>query len=179
MDGTWKYHPKWSNPVTKEQTWYALIDKWILAHKLRIPKIQVTDHMKLKKKEDQSVDTLVLLRRGNKIPMGEDTKCGAETEGKDIQRLSHLGIYPIYSHQTQTLLWIPISGLLTGAWYSCLLRGPASAWQIQRRMLSANHWTEHRVPSGGRTEGAKGVFSPIEGTTILTNQYPHPRAPGN
>jgi hypothetical protein len=26
--------------------------------------------MKLKKKEDQSMDTLVLLRRGNKIPMG-------------------------------------------------------------------------------------------------------------
>jgi hypothetical protein len=28
--------------------------------------------MKLKKEEDQSVDTLVLLRRGNKIPMGGD-----------------------------------------------------------------------------------------------------------
>jgi hypothetical protein len=35
------------------------------------------------------------------------TKCGAETEGKAIQRLSHLGIHPIYSHQTQTLLWMP------------------------------------------------------------------------
>jgi hypothetical protein len=32
--------------------------------KLRIPKIQFTDHMKLKKKKDQSMDTLVLLRRG-------------------------------------------------------------------------------------------------------------------
>ena len=32
-------------------------DKWILAQKLRIPNIQFTDHMKLKKKEDQSVDT--------------------------------------------------------------------------------------------------------------------------
>jgi hypothetical protein len=41
--------------------------------------------------------------------MGGDTKCGAETEGKAIQRLPHLGIYPIYSHQTQTLLWIPTS----------------------------------------------------------------------
>jgi hypothetical protein len=28
------------------------------------------------------VDTSVLLRRGNKIPMGGVTKCGAETEGK-------------------------------------------------------------------------------------------------
>jgi hypothetical protein len=42
--------------------------------------------MKLKKKEDQSMDTLVLLQRGKKIPMGGDTeaKCGAETEGKSI-----------------------------------------------------------------------------------------------
>ena len=40
--------------------------------------------MKLKKKEDHSVDTLVLLRRGIKIPMGGDTetKCGAKTDGK-------------------------------------------------------------------------------------------------
>jgi hypothetical protein len=45
--------------------------------------------MKLKKKEDQRVDTSVLLRRGNKILMGEnmETKRGAETEGKAIQRL--------------------------------------------------------------------------------------------
>jgi hypothetical protein len=41
------------------------LNKWILAQKLRITKIQFTDHMKLKKKKDQSVDTLVLLRRGN------------------------------------------------------------------------------------------------------------------
>ena len=67
--------------------------------------------MKFKKKEDQSVDTSVLLRRVNKIPMGGDTetKCGAETEGKAIHRLPHLGIHPIYSYQTQTLLWMPTS----------------------------------------------------------------------
>jgi hypothetical protein len=43
--------------------------------------------MKVKKKEDHSVDTSVLLRRGIKIPMGGDTetKCGAETERKTIQ----------------------------------------------------------------------------------------------
>ena len=40
--------------VTKEYTWYALTDKWILAPKLQITKIQFTGHMKLKKKEDQS-----------------------------------------------------------------------------------------------------------------------------
>jgi hypothetical protein len=49
--------------------------------------------MKLKKKGDQSVDTSVLLRRGNKIPMEgvTETKCGTETEGKAIQRLPYLG----------------------------------------------------------------------------------------
>jgi hypothetical protein len=57
------------------------------------------------------MDTQVLLRRENKVPMGGDieTKCGAETEGKTIQRLLHLGINPTYSHQTQTLLWMPTS----------------------------------------------------------------------
>jgi hypothetical protein len=64
--------------------------------------------MKLKKKEDQNVDTFILLRRGNKIIMGGDTgtKCGAETEEMTIQRLPHLGIHTIYSHQTQMLLWM-------------------------------------------------------------------------
>jgi hypothetical protein len=51
MDGTRKYF-EWGYPVIKEHIWYVLIDKWILAQKLRIPKIQLTDHMKLKKKED-------------------------------------------------------------------------------------------------------------------------------
>jgi hypothetical protein len=62
--------------------------------------------MKLKKKEAQSMGTLDLLRRRNKILMGGDTetKCGAETEGWAIQRLPHLVIHPIYSHQIQTLL---------------------------------------------------------------------------
>ena len=81
------------------------------AQKLPVPKIQFTNYMKLKKKEDQSVDASVLLRRGNKILLGVNTeaKCGAETEGKAIQRLPHLGIHPIYSYQTQTLLWMPRS----------------------------------------------------------------------
>jgi hypothetical protein len=35
--------------------------------------------MKLKKKEDQSVDTLIFLRRGNKIPMAFSDK----VQGRD------------------------------------------------------------------------------------------------
>jgi hypothetical protein len=43
--------------------------------------------MKLKNKEDQSVDTLLLLRMGNKIPMEgvTETKFGAEAEGRTTQ----------------------------------------------------------------------------------------------
>jgi hypothetical protein len=82
---------------------YTLSDKWILTPKLRIPKIQFTDLMKLKKKNNQTV--------GNKILTGAnmEMKCGAETEGKAIQRLPHLGIHPKCSHQTQTLLLMPRS----------------------------------------------------------------------
>jgi hypothetical protein len=38
--------------------------------KLRIPMIQLTDHIKFKKKEDQSIDASVLIRMGNKIIIG-------------------------------------------------------------------------------------------------------------
>jgi hypothetical protein len=52
----------------------------LLAQKFRIPKIQFIDHMKLKRKKDQSLRSF--LEGGIKIPMGgvTETKCGAETE---------------------------------------------------------------------------------------------------
>ena len=85
--------------------------------------------MKLNKKEGQSVDTLVLLRRGNKLPLERvtETKCGAETERMTIQRLPHLGIHPIYSYQTQTFIVDANTYLLTEACYNCLLRGSTTA----------------------------------------------------
>jgi hypothetical protein len=71
------------------------------AQKLRIAKIQFAKHMKLMKK-DHSVDTLFLLRMGNKIPMERVTEIKFEAEMKErtIQRLPHPGIHPIYNHQT-------------------------------------------------------------------------------
>ena len=118
MDWSGGYYPGWSNPITKEVIWYALTYKWILAQKLGIPMKQFIDHMKLKKKEDQSADTLVLLRKGNKILKGRnmEIKYGAETEGKATQRLPHLWIHPIYNHQTQTLLWMPTEPDMTVSW---------------------------------------------------------------
>jgi hypothetical protein len=77
MDGTRKYHPERGNLIIN-----ALPDKWILAQKLGISKIQFTDHMKLKNNEDQSLDASVLLRRGNKLLTEGNTKTkyGAETK---------------------------------------------------------------------------------------------------
>ena len=70
-----------------------------------IPKSQLKDHMRPKRKEDLNVDASVLFRRVNKILTGRnmETKCGAETEGKSIQRLPQQGIHPIYIHQTRKL----------------------------------------------------------------------------
>jgi hypothetical protein len=55
------------------------------------------------------------------------TKCGAETEEKGIQRLPYPAIHPIYRHETQKPNPDTIADdkkyLLTGALYSCLLRG--------------------------------------------------------
>jgi hypothetical protein len=65
--------------------------------------------MKLRKKEDQSVDTSFLLRLGNKIPMKEvtDAKFRVESEGMTFQRLPHSGMHTIISHQMQILLHMP------------------------------------------------------------------------
>jgi hypothetical protein len=67
-----------------------------VAQKLGIPKVQFINHMKLKK-EEQSVGVLLLLRKWNKIltEINMETRCGAETEGKSIQRLPHPRIHPI------------------------------------------------------------------------------------
>jgi hypothetical protein len=56
------------------------------------------------------VGASVLLRR-KKIFRGVnmEIKCRTETERKIIQRLSHLGIHPIYNYQTQTLFLMPRS----------------------------------------------------------------------
>jgi hypothetical protein len=60
-----KDHEKYT--TYKKITWVT--DKWTLAQKLRIPKIQFAKCKKIKKMEDQLVDTSFLLRLGNKIPM--------------------------------------------------------------------------------------------------------------
>jgi hypothetical protein len=91
------------------------------------------------------VDASVLFRRVNKIPTGGNKETKWKTEGKAIQKLPHLGIHPIYSHKTQTLLWMPGSA----CWWKPDM---AVSWDalpepdIQRRKLVANHWIEYRGP---------------------------------
>jgi hypothetical protein len=65
--------------------------------------------MKLKKKQYQSVDTSPFLKIGEKTPIEGviETKFGAEMKGWTIQRLPHLGVHPIISHQMQILLHMP------------------------------------------------------------------------
>lgn len=74
------------------------------------------------------MDTLVLLRRGNKIPTEGDTKtkCGAECEERTMQRLPYLVIHPIDSYKTHTIIDAH-TYLMTRVRYSCHLGGSASA----------------------------------------------------
>jgi hypothetical protein len=60
--------------------------------------------MKLKKKEDESVDASVLLRRGNKILTGGNMEAEQSLKERPSSDCPNLEIHPIYSHQTQTLL---------------------------------------------------------------------------
>jgi hypothetical protein len=132
-----------------------------------------------RRKTERSVDTLVLLRRGNKIPMG------GGTERKLWRRKGHPETAPPGDPSHMQLsnpdtVVEAIKCLLTEAWYNCLLRDSTSASQIQRWMLTAYHWTEHRVPNEGarqRTQGAEGVWNPIGGTTLVPPELPGTKPP--
>ena len=104
-----------------------------------------------------------------------ETKCGAKTEGKAIQWLSHLGIHPIYKHQTQAQFWMPTRA----CWQES---GKAISWEAlpvpdkyRSRCSQPSIGWNTRVPNEGdreKTQGAEGVCSPIGGTTIWSYQYP-------
>jgi hypothetical protein len=63
--------------------------------------------------------------------------------------------------------------LLTGIWYSWLLRGSSRAWKMQRQKFTVKYWTEHGVSNEGdreRTEGAEGVCDPVGRIAISTKE---------
>jgi hypothetical protein len=124
MDVHGGYHSEWGNPITKEVTWYALTDKWILAQKPRIPKIKLPKHKKIKK-EDQPIDTSFLPRIGNKTSMEgvAERKFRAETKGWAMQRLPYPG-GPFHNQPPNTDSLASASKIsLKGSWYSRLLWG--------------------------------------------------------
>ena len=114
--------------------------------------------MKLKKKEDQSVDTLSILRMGNKTSMEgvTETKFGAEMEGKTVQRLPHLRIHPIISHQTQTILHMPARFCRKDPDIAVSCEAMPVPGKY-RRMLTVIYWMEHRAPNVGARESTQGA----------------------
>ena len=98
MEVNRKYHPKRVNPITKEHTRCVLIDKWILAQILGIPNIQFPDHINIKMKKDQSEDTMVLLRNGNKISSeGDREKVWSRVKERQFRD------YPTWGSNTYTV----------------------------------------------------------------------------
>ena len=133
--------------------------------------------MKFKKNKDQSVDTLPLLRIGNKTPMEgvTETKFGALSKRMDHLEPAISGD-PSYSQllNADTIAYTS-KILLKGPRYSCLLWDYAGALHTQKWMLTVSYWMDHWAPNGGAresTQGAKGICNPIGGTTLWTNQYP-------
>ena len=52
------------------------------------------------------------------------------------------------------------SKILKEPWYSCLLWGFASTWQIQKWILTVIYWMEHRAPNGGARESTQELKGP-------------------
>ena len=69
MNGTRKYHPECGNPDPKENAWYVLTDKWILAIMYRITMIQSTDLKNVSKPKGPSKDASIPLVREKKAIM--------------------------------------------------------------------------------------------------------------
>ena len=130
VDRSGGYHSEWGNLITKEYTWYTLTDRGILEQKVKIPKIQFSKH-KLKKKEDESMDTSFLLRMG-KNTHGRNYKVWSwdRRERKDYpETVPHGDLSHKQPSNPDTIAYAS-KIFLTGPWYSCLLWGYASAWQI-------------------------------------------------
>jgi hypothetical protein len=104
-----------------------------------------------------------------------EAKCGPETEEKAIQIVSHLGIYPIHSHQTQTLLWMPRS--------ACWLEPDIAVfWEALSEPDKYNQCLQG-VPNRrvrDRTEGAERFWNPIRKNSNINQPVrpsPPPRTP--
>ena len=69
-----KYHPERGNSDPEGHAWNVLTNKWILAKKYRIPKIQSTELKKVNKLKGPSEDA--------SVPFGREKKAITSGEGE-------------------------------------------------------------------------------------------------
>jgi hypothetical protein len=182
MDGTWKYHSEWGNSVTKEHTWYVLTDKWILAQKFRISKIQFTGHRKPGS----------LRRRRTKMWM---LQCFLEAwtnySQEEMQRQSvEQSLKERPSRDCPTWGSIPCTAIKPVRYCGCLevLADRSLIWLYPERLFQSLTNTEPHSQLLDWAQGSQmeelekglkeqGVCSPMKGATVSTGQTPG--APGN
>ena len=156
MDVSGGYHPEWGKPVTKEVTWYALTDKWILAQKLRILKYNLQNTRKSRRRKTNMWILHSSLEYGIKYPWKELQRQSLELRWRMDYAETTPPVDLSHNQPPNTDIIAYTSNiLLKGPWYSCLLWGFASAWQIQKRMLTVIYWMEHRAPNGGARESTQ------------------------
>ena len=108
MDGSGGYHPEGGNPITKEHTWYALTDKWILAQKQNAQDPICKTH-ETQEEGRPKCEYFVPPYNGeqNTHVRRYRDKVWSWYRRKDHPETAPPGDNPIISHQTQTLLHMP------------------------------------------------------------------------
>ena len=161
MGGTGKYHPEWGNPITKEYTWYAVADKWILAQRFGIPNtIHISSETQEEGRSKYGYSGPSWKGEQNTHRRRYRDKVWSRVWGKDHPETtppsdpSHIQLQNPDTIVDAHKCW------LTRAEYCYHLGGSASTWQILRGTLSPSHWTEHRVPKGGPKE-LKELAAPL------------------
>jgi hypothetical protein len=137
--------------------------------------MQLSKHMKLKKKENQNVDTLFLLRMKKSIHRRSyRDKVWSRPWRNDHPDTASLWIHPINNHKPQTLWQIP----KRACWQepdiavSCrALPVPGKYWSVCSQ--SSIRWsTTFPVKEPEKVSRELKVWGPIGVTSIWTNQYP-------
>ena len=74
-----------------------------------------------------------------------------------ILKIKQISTFYIWVIIEELLHYLVVWSFLEIAWYNSLEWGYASAWQIQKWMLTIIYWMEHSAPNGGAKESNQGV----------------------
>ena len=124
----------------------CITDKWILAQKLRIPKINSQTTWNSRRRKTKVWILQSFLERKTKYPWKKLQRQSVEQRLKEWPSRDYPWDPPHIQSQNPETIVDANKCLLAGAWYSCPLKVSASTWQIQKEMLTAIHWIEHGVP---------------------------------